>query len=74
MNFNKNAFTMVAGALMLLFTTLFMVGMLSGCAENAKPLDPHWDRNCQKHYSERQKVLDECKKRVEETPTYKSAS
>jgi hypothetical protein len=69
MNFNNDRTLMMAGGLlMLLFTGLFLLGMLSGCAEDAKPLDPHWDRNCQKHYSERQKVLDECKKRVEDTP------
>ncbi len=64
MDFNNNPlqFYALVGVVMLLCTTLFM---LTGCAENAKPLDPNWDRNCQKHYSERQKVFDECKKRVE---------
>jgi hypothetical protein len=49
MDFNNQRFQYIAGGLlMLLFTSLFFLGMLSGCAGDAKSSDPHWDRNCQK--------------------------
>ena len=43
--------------------------LLAGC-ESMKPHDPHWDKNCERNYSENKYELEACKKRVEENASF----
>jgi|JI10StandDraft_1071094.scaffolds.fasta_scaffold483346_1 hypothetical protein len=56
----------------LIILTTFSA-ILTGC-QCAKPLDPSWDRDCAKNYSETKKELDACKKRIENKKDFSQES